>query len=301
MKYCCYHFTMFIWFLVWGMIFSSPTLAQVPALIPNELKEVLPDELVRLNNDIISEIKREDKVSQSKPIQINQQIQNTQQHNEIHKIISPEDIVFPKLKGRVVDDANILSSSTEKELSRLSQTVEPFQFVIATVSSLQGFEIEEYGYRLGRHWQIGSKEKNDGLILLLAPNEKQVRIEVGYGLEGVMTDAVSSLITQKISSDLEQELYDNALLTGAREIVSLLQTEKEIFVQPKKKEGMPYGFALSLLTFIFFCYVAMAPSGQRGLRIRKLLFIFTLTSGIKGGFKGKGGSFGGGGATKRWK
>ena len=301
MKYSCYHFFVFVWFIVGGMIFSSPTVAQVPTLIPNDVKEALPEELVTLNNEIMSEIKGEDKSFQNQAVSLNHQVLNTQQSDETHKIISPEDIVFPKLKGRVVDDANILSSSTEKELSRLSQTVEPFQFVIATVSSLQGFEIEEYGYRLGRYWQIGSKEKNDGLILLVAPNEKQVRIEVGYGLEGVMTDALSSLITQKMSSDLERGLYDKALLTGAREIVPLLQAEKEIFVQPKKKEGVPYGFVLSLLTFIFFCYVAMAPSGQRGRRIRKLLFLFTLTGGIKGGFKGKGGSFGGGGATKRWK
>ena len=89
---------------------------------------------------------------------------------------------FPPLTGRVVDQANILPDATERELSAKLEAHERatgHQLVVATVSSLQGYPIEDYGYRLGRTWGIGDKDKDDGAILLVAPNDRQVRIEVG--------------------------------------------------------------------------------------------------------------------------
>lgn len=71
------------------------------------------------------------------------------------------------------------------------------QVVVATIPSLEGQEIEEYGYRLGRHWGIGQKDKNNGVLLIVAPQERRVRIEVGYGLEGTLTDALSSRIVKQ--------------------------------------------------------------------------------------------------------
>src|SRR4051812_33010035 len=90
---------------------------------------------------------------------------------------------FPNLTGHVVDDARILSRDTLRSLDdelRAYEAATTNQVVVATVPSLQGTSIEDYGYQLGRHWQLGQKDKNNGVLLLVAPNERKVRIEVGY-------------------------------------------------------------------------------------------------------------------------
>src|SRR5574337_2182898 len=104
---------------------------------------------------------------------------------------------FPPLTGRVVDAAKILSpiakADLEGKLSALEQK-SGIQLVVATVPSLGGQEIEPYANGLFRAWKLGEAKKNNGVLLLIAPNEHRVRIEVGYGLEGTLTDAVSSII-----------------------------------------------------------------------------------------------------------
>jgi uncharacterized membrane protein YgcG len=108
-------------------------------------------------------------------------------------------LTFPELTGRVVDDAGILDPSTKAWLERKLaefETKTTGQLVVVTLKSLQGTSIEDYGYQLGRHWQIGQKGKNTGALLIVAPNERKVRIEVGYGFEGTLTDAVSKLIIE---------------------------------------------------------------------------------------------------------
>ncbi len=99
---------------------------------------------------------------------------------------------FPPLTGRVVDDAGVLNSYTLGELTLMLADHERAtgeQVVVVTLDSLQGYSIEDFGYRLGRHWGIGQKGKNTGALLIVAPKEHKVRIEVGYGLEGQLTDA----------------------------------------------------------------------------------------------------------------
>ena len=107
---------------------------------------------------------------------------------------------FPKLTGRVTDAAGVLPAETaaalEAKLKALEDTTGT-QLVVATVPDLQGYEIDEYGYQLGRAWGIGQKGTNNGAILLIAPTQRKLRIEVGYGLEGVLTDAVSSRIIRQ--------------------------------------------------------------------------------------------------------
>src|SRR5262245_42554492 len=106
-------------------------------------------------------------------------------------------LTFPELTGRVVDDAGILDPATKAALERKLAEIETTgQLVVVTLKSLQGTSIEDYGYQLGRHWQIGQKEKNTGALLIVAPNERKVRIEVGYGFEGTLSDAVSKLIIE---------------------------------------------------------------------------------------------------------
>src|SRR6201996_2031812 len=109
------------------------------------------------------------------------------------------DPTFPPLSGRVVDDAHVLSSQTQADLTAKLAALEQKtgdQVVVVTLPSLQGYEIEDYGYQLGRAWGIGAKGKNNGALFIVAPSEHKVRIEVGYGLEPVLTDALTSVILQ---------------------------------------------------------------------------------------------------------
>ena len=105
--------------------------------------------------------------------------------------------VYPQLSGRIVDDADLLSPADRAELDAELKALEDKrsdQVVVVTLPSLQGFTIEDFGYQLGRHWGIGTKEKDNGVLLIVAPNERKVRIEVGRGLEPILTDAMSNVI-----------------------------------------------------------------------------------------------------------
>src|SRR5579862_2174307 len=106
---------------------------------------------------------------------------------------------FPPLTGRVVDDAGVLDASTQSRLTDMLAAHERAtgeQVVVVTLASLQGFSIEDFGYQLGRYWGIGQRGKNNGVLLIVAPKERKVRIEVGYGLEGTLTDATSRWIIE---------------------------------------------------------------------------------------------------------
>ena len=108
---------------------------------------------------------------------------------------------FPPLTGRIVDEAGILKPDDRAailDMLRVLEEKSTDQIVVYTARSLQGYEIEEFGYRLGRFWQIGQKDKNNGIVLIVAPNERKVRIEVGRGLEPQMTDLMSNLIIQNV-------------------------------------------------------------------------------------------------------
>lgn len=107
---------------------------------------------------------------------------------------------FPALSGRVVDQADLLTPAQEAQLAvklaAVEREVGP-QYVVVTLRSLQGRPIEDYGYRLGRKWGIGNKARNDGLLLIVAPAERKVRIEVGYGLERRVTDPFAGRVVRE--------------------------------------------------------------------------------------------------------
>ena len=109
---------------------------------------------------------------------------------------------FPKLAGNpVVDQADIIPAAEEAALN--TQLLEfqhktGHQLVVATVNDLEGHDVSDYGYRLGREWQIGDKEKDDGVVFLIAPNERRMNISVGYGLEPILTDALSGRIIRDV-------------------------------------------------------------------------------------------------------
>lgn len=148
------------------------------------------------------------------------------------------DPTFPKLTGRVVDDAHLLSPEQEAQLTQLSREIQQAssrQFYIATIPDLQGYDIADYGYQLGRAWGIGQKGANNGIILIVAPNERKVRIEVGYGLEPIMTDALSNqIITQTIVPKFKAGDMAGGVVAGAQAIGAQMQQPLEAAEQQAK-------------------------------------------------------------------
>ena len=133
---------------------------------------------------------------------------------------------FPALTGRVVDEAGILSSQVRAQLTDMLAKQEQAttnQVVVATVKSLQGYEIRDYGYQLGRYWALGQKDKDNGVLLLVAPKERKVTIEVGYGLEGTLTDVLSNDIIQNhILPYFKKGDFDAGIVAGTQAILKVL-------------------------------------------------------------------------------
>ena len=131
---------------------------------------------------------------------------------------------FPPLTGRVVDQANILSPVTKADLERKLADLEQksrIQLVVATVPSLDGEEIEPYANGLFRAWKLGEAKENNGALLLIAPKERRVRIEVGYGLEGTLTDAVSSIIiANAIAPRFKAGDFNGGVTRGVDDIIT---------------------------------------------------------------------------------
>jgi uncharacterized protein len=206
---------------------------------------------------------------------------------------------FPALTGRVVDDAHILSPVTIADIERKLADLEQksgIQLVVATVPSLEGQEIEPYANELFRTWKLGEAKKNNGVLLLIAPKERKVRIEVGYGLEGTLTDAVSSLIiANAIAPRFKAGDFDGGVTRGVDDIITALTTDSGEW-KPKptdtRAEHDPslLDALAPLLIFLFIMFV-LTRIGRRGGG--NVVF---LPMGIGGGHRGGyGGGFGGGG------
>lgn len=241
------------------------------------------------------------------------------------------DPTFPALTGRVVDDAHVLSAETSAELTQKLAALEAKtgrQLVVVTLPSLQGDDIEDYGYQLGRHWGIGQKDKDTGVLLIVAPPEKKVRIEVGYGLEPILTDALSSVILQtQVLPRFRAGDVPGGIVAGTDALVQQLglsQAEAQAQVQqaeqevqrprPRRHEGIGAVFSLLLLVFVFSAFFR---GGRRGGGVGWILPMMFLGGafggrdrdddwggggggGDGGGFSGGGGSFGGGGSSGGW-
>ena len=227
---------------------------------------------------------------------------------------------FPPLTGRVVDDAGILSPDTQAQLTSMLAQQEKqtgVQVVVATMKSLQGYPIEEYGYQLGRYWGIGQKGKDNGAILLIAPAEHKVRIEVGYGLEGQLTDAQSKVIIDRvITPAFKRGDYDTGVIEGT---AAILRTIGGATITPGQADLSPPqdgggGGQIPIFLIVFLLWIVF------GRFLWPLFFLGGFGGGrggpwggggfsgggfsgggfSGGGFSGGGGSFGGGGASGGW-
>jgi uncharacterized protein len=235
-----------------------------------------------------------------------------------------QSLSFPALTGRVVDEAGLMDAATRtaliEQLAGLEQKTTD-QLVVVTLKSLQGTSIEDYGYQLGRHWQIGQKDKNSGVLLIVAPNERKVRIEVGYGLEGTLTDAVTKLIIESsILPRFKVADFSGGIKRGVEDIVQVLSGDAQEWQDraaqrfspenaPPAPQGAIWPAIMALLVgggLLIFCAVR---GGVICRAIVQWLLLALLaggrgssSGGTSGGgsFSGGGGSFGGGGASGSW-
>ena len=178
-------------------------------------------------------------------------------------------LTFPQLTGRVVDEAGILEPAAKAALERKLaefETKTSGQLVVVTLRSLQGTSIEDYGYQLGRHWGIGQKEKNNGALLIVAPNERKVRIEVGYGLEGQLTDAVSRLIIQNaIMPRFRTGDYAGGISRGVDDIIQALADPDEWRARAKQRpDSQPFGFDIVMAMLLVIVVIMILRSISRG-------------------------------------
>jgi uncharacterized protein len=164
-------------------------------------------------------------------------------------------LTFPALTGRVVDQANILGSIVRADLTAKLQDLQAkttTQLVVVTLNSLEGTSIEDYGYQLGREWKIGQQGVNNGALLIVAPNERKVRIEVGYGLEGTLTDAVSKLIIENsIIPRFKAGDIPGGIVRGTDDLVQVLSGGAEEFKARAKPAVRQAGWFVRLLSWFF--------------------------------------------------
>lgn len=222
---------------------------------------------------------------------------------------------FPALTGRVVDRAGVLSPTVAGEISQIAAQHEKAsgqQIVVVTLQSLQGYDIADYGYRLGRHWGIGRQGEDNGVLLIVAPEEREVRIEVGYGLEGALPDAIAhDIVSNVILPEFRRGDLQAGILAGTKAIVQALEGSYEPGSSGEaRKDGSVAKIMFLLLVFgVVMGFSFMARSGHSRYYRRRGGFLggigtggggFSGGFGGGGGFSGGGGSFGGGGASGSW-
>lgn len=249
---------------------------------------------------------------------------------------------FPKLTGRVVDQADIIPPAEEAalnaQLERL-ETTTGHQLVVATVNDLAGNDIADYGYKLGREWKIGDAEKDDGVVFLIAPNERRMNISVGLGLEPILTDALSGRIIRDTVTPLfkagDMPAGIQAGVTAIAEQIQLPREEaaaRAAAAASQERDRADDGnfgglFFVGFIIFFFFVLPMLSSLGRRGKRRKHSPWGAPIIiwggddwgggsgggsswggggsswgggGGGFGGFSGGGGSFGGGGASGGW-
>ncbi len=214
---------------------------------------------------------------------------------------------IPELKHYVNDFTNTL---TQEEKNYLERELQAFykktstQIVVLIIPSLEGYPLEMYSYEVAEKNKIGTKGNDNGILFLIAKKDKKMRIEVGYGLEGALPDALaSSILRNKVAPYFKRNEYFKGIVSGLRSIVAATKGE---YVNTKKEEKVKdkgHSFLFYLIFFLIFFFFSRfrGPGG--------LIFLGGFGGGSGGfggggfgggGFSGGGGSFGGGGASGGW-
>jgi uncharacterized protein len=225
---------------------------------------------------------------------------------------------FPKLTGRVVDEAHLLRPEQVVDITSKSEALEAqsgAQLVVVTVPSLGGQRIEDYSYQLGRHWGIGQKEKDNGVLLVVAPKERKVWIATGYAARIRLTDAVASIIYRNaIVPRFKAGDYGGGIEAGVDEIVKVMSLSpaeaQRQGAQAERAERDRHQSGAGFIPVVFWMIIILGvitvmARGARGRRYRArhssgispwvvLWGLNELSRGSRRGGWG-GGSWGGGG------
>lgn len=223
------------------------------------------------------------------------------------------DLPKPTKNFFVNDFANVISNADEEKMQQQGEALFKecgAQVVVVTVKSLNGEDLESYSLNLARSWRIGSDKNDDGILLLLAVDERKVRIEVGYGLEGALPDSKTGRILDTYGVDrFKKNDFSTGLAAVYDSLINEVYIEKglepadgytpvEDYSLTTKEKVIAYGIiALIVLAFIFT---------NRGKRKRGFVYYgggfggggFSGSGSSGGGFSGGGGSFGGGGSSR---
>ncbi|QXQ06401.1 TPM domain-containing protein [Sphingosinicellaceae bacterium] len=239
---------------------------------------------------------------------------------------------YPPLTGRVTDAANVLPPATVAELTAKLEALETAtgrQLVVATVPSLEDYPIEDYANGLFRAWKLGEAKTNNGVLLLVAPTDRKVRVEVGYGLEDRLTDALSAtIIRDRIIPSFKAGDLPGGVVAGTDALIAQLQLPADqaranvvaAAQQPRAtRHGGPGlgGFVWLGIILLWLFFSVFRGSRGRSSGIGNAI-LWGVASGMfsgrggggggwgdgggggGGGFSGGGGSSGGGGASGGW-
>jgi len=222
----------------------------------------------------------------------------------------------PELRAHVLDRADLLPAQSEQALERTLTDFERstgHQVVVHVTPSLEELEIEDYSLRTAEAWKVGQKNLDNGVILTVAPNERRVRIEVGYGLEGVLPDALAARIVRDvILPEFRAGHMDRGVVAGTRAILDVISGE-QLPLPAQGRRARPstwvvllwIGFILAMLLVRGLFFSPTFGGTRVGRRGRSGMTWggggFGRGGGFGGGgFSGGGGGFGGGGASGRW-
>jgi len=224
----------------------------------------------------------------------------------------------PALKGRVNDYAGILNSSQEAELNSLLRETEEktsSQVVLLTIASLSGEVLEDFSIRVVDKWQLGQGGLDNGVLLLVSMAERKIRLEVGYGLESILTDAKGSYIIRELMvSHFKKGNYFAGIESGLNAVTGIIKKDFDITPEQlakfrkKQKKAEGENIPVGMIVFIIIIILSFFKRGTRGRGYRSAApWIFFgggsgrgSSGGGFGGFSGGGGGFGGGGASGGW-
>lgn len=237
---------------------------------------------------------------------------------------------YPPLTGRVVDQANIIPPSTRSAIETKLKDLEEksgIQLVVASVDSLDGQDVETYANGLFRAWKLGEAKKNNGVLFLVAPNQRKMRIEVGYGLEGTLTDALSKIIlTSAVAPRFKAGDFGAGVERGVEGIIEVLSGDSaEWTKRARGPQSTTFDQLSPLIFFALFLFIVIwmarsargRPGAYRRYRRGGPMIVLPPSGGLwdsdswggssgaggwsgGDGFSGGGGSSGGGGASGDW-
>jgi len=231
----------------------------------------------------------------------------------------------PKLKGRVNDYGNILNSREEKQIEKFlyeNEQANSSQVVLLTLKSLEGENLEDYSIRVVEKWKIGQDKFDNGVLLLVSLADRKIRIEVGYGLESIITDLKAGyIIRNSITPEFKKGNYYQGIVNGLSNVTGIINKDFDISAEElaryqntknnQKAGGLPFGLVVFVFVIIMNMLGRMLGSGHRrgGGGLMSLFLLSSILGGGSrggssgggfGGFSGGGGGFGGGGASGGW-